>query len=91
MQNTYKNKSLLKYVKITKSHILVDLIITFIDKMRKSCKKMAKTALKLVKTKAKVTKELYKTQVKLAYITIKKAISELINYYIKKEKLLIQG
>lgn len=45
--------------------------------------------LKLTKTQVEITKELYETQVKLARITTKKAMSELINYYAEEEKFLI--
>lgn len=48
------------------------------------------TGLELAKTQVKVVKELYKTQVKLTYITINKIVSKLIDHYTEKEELLIQ-
>lgn len=80
-----------KYAKVTGGYVLVDSIVAIVEEIRVSYKNKATTALELTKTQAGVAKELYESQVKLACITIEKAVSELIDRYTEDEEFLIQG
>lgn len=72
-----------------RGYILADSIIVVIDKMRNSCEKNTIIVLELTRTWAMITKKLYEYLVKHACITIKKVGNNLIDYYAKKEEVLI--